>query len=152
MSGETGILNQARPLVLFDGVCNLCDASVQFILKRDRKKVFRFAALQSPLGRKIGGVLGLPENSLNTMILVENGRAHLKSGAALRICRRLSAPWPLLFVFILVPRFLRDIVYDFIAGRRYRWFGKKEQCWIPDPEWRERFLDSVESGTANEKA
>lgn len=127
-------------LVLFDGVCNLCQGSVQFILKRDPRGRFRFASLQSDEGSRRLAEHGLPSESLTTLVLLEEGKAYLRSTAALRIARHLSGAWPLAAVFLLVPRPLRDRIYDFIARNRYRWFGKTEACLLPRPEWRERFL------------
>jgi predicted DCC family thiol-disulfide oxidoreductase YuxK len=132
--------NAARPIVLFDGVCNACDASVNWIIRRDNRALFRFAPLQSPAGARLGREHGLDPNALDTMVLVEDGRAYRRSTAALRILRRLGWPWRLLFTLIAVPAPLRDFAYDRFAARRYRWFGKKEQCMIPTPEVRDRFL------------
>lgn len=127
-------------LVLFDGVCNLCQGSVQFILLRDPKGRFRFASLQSEEGRRRLTEHGLPPESLSSLVLIENGKAYRRSTAALRIARHLSGAWPLAAVFLIVPRPLRDLAYDFVARNRYRWFGKTESCMLPRPEWRERFL------------
>jgi predicted DCC family thiol-disulfide oxidoreductase YuxK len=134
------------PIILFDGVCNLCNASVQFIIERDPTAVFRFASLQSNAGQAI-----LAENALNaalkneasaedSVILVENGKVYDRSTAALRIARRLSGGVKLLYVFIIVPRPIRDFVYKFIAKNRYRWFGKQDACWMPTKELKARFL------------
>ncbi|HCU23476.1 MAG TPA: thiol-disulfide oxidoreductase [Deltaproteobacteria bacterium] len=127
--------------VLFDGVCNLCNSSVTFILRRDPKKFFRFAALQSPTGRslaeKFGVVLREPPASI---LLVEAEKVYSESTAALRIARRLSGLWPLFYGAIIIPRPLRDALYRWIAKNRYRWFGKKDTCMIPSPELRSRFL------------
>ena len=126
--------------MLFDGVCNLCNGAVQFIVRRDRKGFFRFAALQSEAGGEILRRLGEPADDLATMVLVENGRVYKRSTAALRIARRLRFPWPVLVVFLAVPAFVRDGVYAWVASHRYRWFGKSEACLVPTPELRERFL------------
>ncbi len=126
-----------RPVILFDGVCNLCTGSVQFVIERDARKQFRFASLQSPVGERL---LGRRED-LESVILLQNGRTYRKSGAALRIARRLDGLWPLLGVLLVIPGFLRDAVYDWIGRRRYRMFGKREVCWTPRPELAERFLD-----------
>jgi predicted DCC family thiol-disulfide oxidoreductase YuxK len=126
--------------VLFDGVCNFCDASVNWIIARDRRRLFRFAALQSAAGEQLQRQYGLDPSALDTLVLIEGGRAYRKSGAALRIVRRLRWPWPALFGLIAVPAFLRDFVYDLLASRRYRWFGRKDECMVPAPEVRERFL------------
>jgi predicted DCC family thiol-disulfide oxidoreductase YuxK len=126
-----------RPVILFDGVCNLCTGSVQFVIERDSRKRFRFASLQSPVAERL---LGQRDN-LESMILVQDGKTYRKSGAALRIARQLDGLWPLLALFLVVPRFLRDAVYDWIGRRRYRMFGKRDTCWVPRPELAERFLD-----------
>lgn len=127
--------------VLFDGVCNLCDASVQFVIKRDPRGLFRFASFQGGTGAQIARGHGVDPEALDAMVLIENGRVYRKSGAALRVARRLRFPWPLLYAFIVVPPLIRDPVYDFIGRRRYRWFGRKEECWVPDASLRTRFLD-----------
>ena len=129
------------PVVLFDGVCNLCRSSVQFVLARDPQERFRFASLQSPTGARLAAHFGIAADALETMVLIVDGTAHTRSGAALRIAKRLSAPWPLLSALLIVPRHLRDAVYLFIGRRRYRWFGKMETCWLPEPRLRDRFLD-----------
>ena len=129
-----------HPIVLFDGVCNLCDASVRFVIDRDRTGRIRFAPLQSEAGQALLQRFGLLGADLDTMVLIEGDRIHTRSTATLRVARLLRRPWPLLAVFLLVPRFLRDFVYRAIARRRYRWFGRTEQCRVPTPELRERFL------------
>lgn len=129
-----------HPIVLFDGVCNFCNASANFILKRDPKGVFRFAPLQSEAAKGLLEKFHLPLDDLDTMVLIENGKAYTRSTAGLRIARHLNAAWPLLYGFIVLPRFFRDTIYRLIARNRYRWFGKRETCMIPLPEWKERFL------------
>ena len=129
-----------HPVILFDGVCNFCDASVNWIIARDRRSAFRFAALQSAAGERLQREHGLNPTALDTLVVIEGDRAHRKSGAALRILRRLRWPWPLLFGLICVPPLIRDFVYDFFARRRYRWFGRKDECMVPNPEVRDRFL------------
>lgn len=133
-------MEKHQAIILFDGVCNLCDKSVQFILKRDKKAYFRFAALQSDEGQERLKELGKDQSSFSSIVLMENGKVYEKSTAALRIARHLSGAWPLLYGFIIVPRFIRDAVYGWIAKNRYRWFGKKNHCMMPKPEWKERFL------------
>ena len=130
----------APPIVLFDGVCNLCNGSVQFLLKRDREGRFRFAALQSDTGRSLLAEHGLDPNALSSVVLIEDGKIWQESSAALRIARYLPGAWKLLRVFAAVPRPLRDAVYRWIARNRYRWFGKTETCWLPTPELKARFL------------
>ncbi len=133
-------LSENHPIVLFDGVCNLCDGFVQFVMKRDRTGEFRFAPLQSETGRILLGHFNLDENVIDSVILIENGAAYNKSTAGLRTMRRIGGVWGLAYVFIIVPKFIRNSVYDFIAKNRYRLFGKKDACMIPTPEVRARFL------------
>ncbi len=130
----------SHPIVLFDGVCNLCNGSVQLILKRDQRGIFRFASLQSEAGRSLMAGHGLDPDALSSVVLIEDGRAWEESSAALRIARHLAGPWKLLRIFAVIPQPLRDAVYRWIARNRYRWFGKTETCWLPTPELRARFL------------
>ncbi len=129
-------------MVLFDGVCNLCDRSVQFVLHHDRKGEFRFASLQSAAARSLVGEA--TASGLGSVLLVDEAGVHTKSEAALRIAARLGAPWSWLSVFRLVPRPIRDGVYGFVARNRYRWFGRKDACPLPPPDVRARFLDAGE--------
>jgi len=133
-------MNQAASIVLFDGYCNLCHRSVLFIIKRDRTGRFKFVSLQSEPGRQLLSGAGGDPASLETMILLEDGLLYDRSTAALRICRKLDGPWPLLFIFIIIPRPVRDMVYRWIARNRYRWFGRKEECLVPSEELKSRFL------------
>ncbi|KIY23394.1 MULTISPECIES: thiol-disulfide oxidoreductase DCC family protein [Mesobacillus] len=128
-----------EPVILFDGVCNFCDASVQFILKRDKKERFFFASLQSDAGQKLLKKYHVPED-VDSMIVIEDGRVFYKSEAALRISRQLKSPWWLLYGFILIPAPIRNIGYDFIAKNRLKWFGQKERCMLPPENFRRRFL------------
>jgi len=130
----------ANPVVLFDGVCNLCSGSVQLIIERDPEARFRFASLQSEAGQRLQAEHGIDPQDLNSVLLIEDGRWFKESDAALRIAGRLRGAWRLLAAFRLVPRPLRDLVYRFIARNRYRWFGKTESCWLPTPDLRSRFL------------
>lgn len=130
-----------NPVVLFDGVCNLCSSTVQFIIKHDKKKQFRFASLQSNFGQEVMKHFGLPVNELNSFILLEQGKIYTKSTGALRLTKKLDGLLPLLYAFIIVPPFIRNAVYSFVAKNRYKWFGKKEACWLPTPELRKRFLE-----------
>lgn len=132
-----------RPVILFDGVCNLCNGAVAWVLKRDRHGVFRFASLQGETGQRMLSERGLSTNGFESMIVVEPGVAYYtKSSAALEIARRLGGLWSLTVIFTWIPTPLRDALYDLIARNRYRWFGKKEECMLPRPEWKDRFLDS----------
>ncbi|HEU0013724.1 MAG TPA: thiol-disulfide oxidoreductase DCC family protein [Longimicrobium sp.] len=130
----------AGPIVLYDGVCGLCDRSVQLILRNDRRGRFRFAALQSDAGRALLEKFGLSPEALDSVVLVEGDQAWRRSRAALRIARRMDAPWPLLWPLTIVPRPVADFFYNLVAKNRYRIFGKLDACMIPPPEVRERFL------------
>lgn len=130
---------EEKPVVLFDGTCNFCDATAQFILRHDKKGRFLLAAQQSEAGKALLRQYGAPED-LSTIYLVENGRLHQRSTAVLRIGRGLAFPWPLAWVFMLVPGAIRDGIYLWIAANRYKWFGKKDVCEVPEPELRARFL------------
>ncbi|WP_010678480.1 thiol-disulfide oxidoreductase DCC family protein [Bacillus timonensis] len=127
-------------IILFDGVCNFCDKSVQFILKRDSLQRYHFASLQSEAGKALLKKHRVPDD-LTSFILIEDDRYYTKSTAALRVCRNLKGPYRLLFIFRFIPAPIRDIFYHVIANNRYKWFGKKESCMLPSPEVRKRFLD-----------
>ena len=131
----------AEAVILFDGVCNLCHGAVRFVIARDPRERFRFASLQSEAGRELLRNHGLSEE-VTSIVLIEDGdRVSLRSTAALRIARRLRRGWPLCWwLFAWVPGFLRDAVYNWIARSRYRWFGKKDECPLPDPALAHRFL------------
>ncbi|MEK4700575.1 thiol-disulfide oxidoreductase DCC family protein [Solibacillus sp. FSL R7-0668] len=128
-----------RRIVLFDGECHFCDASVQFILARDQKATFQFAALQSEVGQALLKELSVP-NDVNSLVLIEGSHYHTKSTAALKIAKQLDGLWKLLYGVMITPRPIRDTVYRYIAKNRYKWFGKKEVCQLPSVEQRERFL------------
>jgi predicted DCC family thiol-disulfide oxidoreductase YuxK len=130
-----------QPVILFDGVCNLCNASVQFVIKRDKKKQFFFASLQSRYAKENLPSEFSDEAALQSIVLKDDDKIKTKSSAVLTIAKSLSGLWPALFIFIIIPKFLRDWVYDFIARNRYKWFGKKDQCMIPSTELKSRFLD-----------
>jgi len=127
-------------VILFDGVCNFCNRSVNFVIRRDKRGYFCFAPLQTANGGEIARRYGIDPEQLETFVLVENGRAYRKSGGALRVGRRLGGLYALAFGLIAVPPFVRDWFYDWFARRRYRWFGKRDECMVPTPEVRERFL------------
>lgn len=133
-------MDQNEKIILFDGVCNLCNNAVIFIIKRDKKNLFRFAALQSEPGMKIVDELGIDTSKTDSIVLVEGNSFCTQSSAALSIARHLSGGYPLLYPFMLLPRFIRDPLYDFIANNRYNWFGKKESCMIPTPKLKTKFL------------
>ncbi len=128
-------------VILFDGVCNLCNGFVQFVIERDPSAQFRFASLQSEAGQQLLSAHGAAvPTAPETVVLVENGQVYTHSTAALRILRQLRGPWAWLYAAIVVPRPLRDAVYRFVARHRYQWFGRREACWLPTPELRTRFL------------
>ncbi len=127
-------------IILFDGICNFCNDKVNFIIRKDKKDYFRFAALQSEIGKKILSNHGIEMANPDTFILVENGKSYDRTTAALRVARKLNGLWPMMYGFIIVPPFLRDIVYKIIAKNRYKWWGEKESCMIPTPELRKKFL------------
>ena len=129
-----------KPVILFDGVCNLCSGSVQFIIKRDKEKKFLFASLQSGYGQDLLKKFDLPTNTFNSFILYEGGRIYTRSTGALMMFQQLKG-WRWVKVFRIVPKFIRDTVYDLIAKNRYKWFGKKEECWVPTPGLKARFLE-----------
>jgi len=129
-----------RPIILFDGVCNLCDGFVQFVIRHDEKSLFRFASLQSPVGIELLQKHQLPTEELSSVVLSLGDAFYTKSDAALHILQRLSGPWKLAGSFLILPRFLRDLIYDLVARNRYRLFGQRDVCMIPTPESRERFL------------
>ena len=129
-----------HPVILFDGLCNLCSGSVQFVIKHDPRHQFRFASLQSHYGQQLLQQSGLPTQAFNSFILYQDGKVYTKSTAALRVARQLNGLWPLLYGFIIVPAFIRNAVYNFIARNRYRWFGKREACWLPTPELKSLFI------------
>jgi predicted DCC family thiol-disulfide oxidoreductase YuxK len=128
------------PIVLFDGVCNFCNASVNFLLDHDTHRRFRFAALQSDTGQALLHRFGLRRDDFDTSVLVENGRAYTKSSAALRIARGLGGWWSLFAILLAIPPCFRDAAYDVFARNRYRWFGKMDTCRLPTPDIRDRFL------------
>jgi predicted DCC family thiol-disulfide oxidoreductase YuxK len=127
-------------IILFDGVCNLCNGAVNFVIKRDPGNVFKFAHLQEKQGALLLKTHTIDLQKLDSIVLIENEKVYIKSSAALRIARKMSNLWPLFFVLLIIPKFIRDGVYDFIAKNRYKWFGKKEQCMIPTPGLKEKFL------------
>jgi len=134
---------QQHPILLFDGVCNLCSGSVQWVLKHDSKGIFRFAPLQSVLAQNLLSTHAYSDTELGTVVLVADGKLFTRSDAVLELLRRIGGFWSLAYGFKIVPRFLRDAAYKAVAGNRYRWFGKSEACWLPRPEWSARFLDKA---------
>jgi predicted DCC family thiol-disulfide oxidoreductase YuxK len=129
------------PVIYFDGVCNLCTTSVQFVLKRDKKNIFRFASLQGEAGQKMLESHHMPTHHYKSFVVEEGGKIFTRSTGALRVFKHLGGAWSLMYAFILVPPFIRDAIYNYVSEHRFRWFGKKESCWLPRPEWKQRFLD-----------
>jgi predicted DCC family thiol-disulfide oxidoreductase YuxK len=131
----------ARAILLFDGECNVCDRTVRFVAPRDPKGRIAFAALQSPTGRRLLERAGLVPHRMDTVVLLEGDAVHLRSSAVLRVVRKLSGGWPLLYALWIIPRPLRDWLYDAFAARRYDWFGRREECLLSSPELASRFLN-----------
>ena len=134
-------LPKDKKIILFDGVCNLCDATVQFIIKHDKRDVFRFVALQSELGQEIVRYIGVDSSKTDSIILYEPGHAYYyKAEAAIKIAKELGGIYSLMGVFSVLPIRFSNKVYDYIARNRYKWYGKKEECMIPTPEMKAKFL------------
>ena len=131
---------QKQSIVLFDGVCNFCNGSVNFIIKHDSQKRFKFAALQSEIGQKLLRQYGLSENDLDSVVLVEDGQAFTRTTAALKTARHLDGLWSWAVIFLAVPLPVRDMFYRLFAKNRYQLFGRTEACMMPTPELRHRFL------------
>jgi len=127
-------------IILFDGVCNFCNASINFVMDHDPKYRFKFAALQSDFAKEKLAKAGLNTNDFDSVVLIEGDKVYTRSTAALRIARLLSGAWPLMYGFVIVPPIIRNAVYDLVARNRYRWFGKSENCRLPSPEDRARFV------------
>ncbi|MFC4305936.1 thiol-disulfide oxidoreductase DCC family protein [Cohnella boryungensis] len=141
---DYGIDKVSAPIVLLiDGQCNLCSGIARFVIRRDSRARFRFASLQSDPGQRLLAEGGLNREDLDTFVMVDNGRYYTKSTAALRTCGKLGLPWSLAWAGLLAPRLLRDRVYDFIAKRRYRWFGRPDRCLVPTPDVSARFLEGA---------
>ncbi|UII75761.1 thiol-disulfide oxidoreductase DCC family protein [Flagellimonas sp. HMM57] len=134
-------MEKEKKIILFDGVCNLCNGVIQFIIKRDKKDLFRYAALQSETGIRLTRERGINTSKIDSFILIEPGVAYFtKSDAALRIGQDFGGLWKVLAIFTWIPTSFRNVVYDFIARNRYRWFGRKDACMIPTPELQAKFL------------
>lgn len=129
-----------KSIILFDGVCNLCNSSVQFVLKRDKKNKFLFASLQSDAAEKLLLQFNIKNNELDSIVLIEGNKLYKKSTAALRIAKELGRFWNALYLFIVLPKFIRDWAYDFIAKNRYKWFGKKDSCMLFIDAYKEKFI------------
>ena len=134
-------MTEAKPIILFDGVCNLCSKSVQRVLKNERSSLHLFASLQSDYGRKKVEEFGGDPDKVDSIVLIQNGKVYYKSRAVMRIAAKMKFPYPLVYFFWPIPYFARDWIYVWIANNRYKWYGKLEECWLPSPEFKERFLD-----------
>lgn len=141
MPGDRNEAGDTHAVVLFDGVCNLCNGAVIFIIERDPTGYFQFAPLQSATGEHLLRRCGRSAQQLESIVLVQDGRCYDRSDAALRIAAGLTRPWRWLRALAIIPRPLRDWLYDQIARRRYRWFGRRDACMVPTPELRQRFLE-----------
>jgi predicted DCC family thiol-disulfide oxidoreductase YuxK len=135
------MMESDKQIILFDGICNLCNGAIQYVIKRDTKDMYRFAAIQSTIGQKLLKERTIDPSKIDSIILIEPTVAYyIKSDAALKIGRSFGGGYKLLSIFSWIPRVLRDMIYDLIAKNRYRWFGKKEACMIPTPELQSKFL------------
>jgi len=134
------IMLENNKIILFDGVCNLCNGAINYVIKKDKKNVFKFAPLQSEIGIKLTSKFNIDTSKVDSIILVDGEKHYEKSSAALHIAKHLSGAYPLLFGFMIVPKFIRNEVYDYVARNRYKWFGKKESCMIPTAELQSKFL------------
>lgn len=132
---------QMQSVILFDGLCNLCNGAVQFVIERDQQDKFHFASLQSDFAKKELLNFDIDSTRMNSFILLENGKIYHRSTAALRVAKKLNGLWPLLYAFIIIPPFVRDGVYNYVAKNRYKWFGKKESCWVPTAELKRKFYN-----------
>ena len=131
--------NQA--IILFDGVCNFCNSAVNFVIKRDKNNLIQFSPLQTEIAHELLARHKLPTEDMKSFIFIEEGKSYTQSTAALKVCRYLTGLWPLLYSFIIIPRFIRDGIYKLIAKNRYKWFGQKTECMIPTPELLAKFLN-----------
>ena len=129
------------PIILFDGICIFCNSAVNFVIKRDKNSILKFTTLQSGIAHQMLAHQNIPTNDLSSFVFIENEKIYTRSTAALRVCKYLTGLWPLMYGFIIVPRFLRDAAYKLIARNRYKWFGVKNECMVPTPDTRSRFLN-----------
>ena len=132
--------NIPQPLLLFDGVCNLCNSAVQFVIKNDKKKQFHFSSLQSDAAKEILLQFGETNLDLDSIILIIDEKKYSKSSAVLRVAKQLGGFYSIGIIFYIIPKFIRDKVYDFVAKNRYKWYGKRESCMLPSKELKNRFL------------
>ncbi|WFR62457.1 thiol-disulfide oxidoreductase DCC family protein [Paenibacillus amylolyticus] len=140
MTANQTDVHQGHPIVLVDGVCHFCQGLTKWIIKRDSEGKYHFASLQSDVAKELLAKGHLSTDRMDTFVLIEDGKYYTRSTAALRLAKGLKFPYPLLYVFIIVPKFIRNAVYNWVARNRYRWFGKDEACMLPTPEIKDRFL------------
>ena len=133
-------IEKDKAYILFDGVCNFCNASINFIIRHDKKDHFRFVPLQSVTGRQLLAQVQMNALSMDSIVLIDQSKVYKQSSAVLRIARKLNGAYPLLYGFMIIPPFIRDAVYNLIARNRYKWFGKTESCMVPTPELRQKFI------------
>jgi len=138
--GEHNSIAQ-KDILLFDGVCNLCNSSINFVIDHDPDQKFKFAALQSDFGQKKLKELNLNTKDIDSIVLLSNNEVHVKSTAALKVAKKLSGGWPILYALIIIPPFIRHAVYNLIAKNRYKIWGRTDQCRIPTPELKQRFIE-----------
>lgn len=131
---------EGNHIILFDGVCNLCNGTVQFLIERDSKAKFKFASLQSEKGQALLADFDLPASDFDTFVYIENGNCFTKSTAALRVLKKLGGTWRLFYIFIMLPKKVRDLLYNVVVRNRYKLFGKRDSCMAPTPELKDRFL------------
>lgn len=129
-----------KSLLFFDGVCNLCSGFVQFVIERDPEAKFRFASLQSEAGQQVLQDMNMSKSELGTVVLLKAGKTYTHSDVALEMSLELGGLWTLFYVFKIIPKVVRDRIYDWVAANRYKWFGEKEACWLPSPDLQARFL------------
>ena len=133
--------SEINNVIFFDGVCNLCNSSVNFVIDRDAKGVFKFSTLQSSFAKRMLEQNGFNSLELESIVFYSDNKFYKRSRAALEIAKKMSGGWPLMYAFIIVPGFLRDAIYNLIAAKRYQWFGRTDSCRIPTPELESRFFD-----------
>lgn len=132
---------EQSPIIFFDGICNFCNSTVNLVIRNDNKSIIKFATLQSGIAHQILEKYDAPIDEMRSFFFLEKGKLYSSSTAALRVCRYLKGLWPLMIGFIIVPKFIRDGIYDWVSRNRYKWFGKKQECMVPSPETRMRFLN-----------
>lgn len=130
-----------KAVILYDGICNLCNGTVRFLIKHDKREKLLFASLQSKTGQKLLRQKQFPTENNDSFIIIVNGQALMKSDAALAVSKELGGCFTLFLVLRVIPKFIRDYMYSIVAKNRYKWFGKKNHCMVPTPELKERFLE-----------